>query len=92
VGVIGALAVGGGTGAAIGTHVGHTARAMSREDLKTLGEVLDRGAAGLVVFYGPELADRVTTGITRSTSHAFTTTDLSAEEVAARMRAAQLAT
>jgi uncharacterized membrane protein len=91
IGILGALAVGGATGAAIGTHAGHTARAMSREDLKTLGEVLDSGDAGLVVFYGPDMADRVTAGVTRATAKAFATTDLSAEQIAAEIRDAQAA-
>jgi hypothetical protein len=91
IGILGALAIGGAAGAAIGTHAGHTARAMSREDLKTLGEVLDSGAAGLVVFYGPDMADRVSTGVSRATARASATTDLSAEQIAAEVRQAQAA-
>jgi uncharacterized membrane protein len=89
IGILGALAIGGATGAAIGTHAGHTARAMSRADLKSLGDVLDSGDAGHVVFYGPDMADRVTTGVGRATNKAFTTTDLSAEQIAAEIREAQ---
>ncbi|WP_028066788.1 DUF1269 domain-containing protein [Solirubrobacter soli] len=91
IGILGALAIGGATGAAIGTHAGHAARAMSREDLKTLGEVLDSGEAGLVVFYGPDMADRVSTGVSRATTRASATTDLSAEQLAAEIRQAQAA-
>jgi uncharacterized membrane protein len=89
IGILGALAIGGATGAALGTHAGHTARTMSRDDLKTLGEVLDSGDAGLVVFYGPDMADRVTTGVGRATSTSFVSTDLSAEQVAAEIRDGQ---
>src|SRR5436309_656517 len=69
VGIAGALAVGGGAGAALGVVAGHAESALSRDDLKTLGEVLDRGAAGLVVVYGPDMADRVHTSIERAKNH-----------------------
>jgi uncharacterized membrane protein len=89
VGILGALAVGGGAGAALGAVAGHAASALSRDDLKTLGEVLDRGSAGLVVVYGPDMVDRVDTGVTRSTSHVSTTTNISPEQLAADVQAAQ---
>jgi uncharacterized membrane protein len=89
VGILGALAVGGGAGAALGAVAGHAASALSRDDLKTLGEVLDRGAAGLVVVYGPDLADRVLTSVDRATSTVSTTTNISPEQLAADVRAAQ---
>ena len=53
VGIIGALAVGGGAGAALGALAGHAASGMTRDDLKALGEVLDSGDAGLVVRLRP---------------------------------------
>ena len=59
VGIIGALAVGGGAGAALGAVTGHAHSAMNRDDLKTLGEVIDKGHAGLIVVYAPEMADQV---------------------------------
>ena len=64
VGIIGALAVGGGAGAALGALAGHAASGMTRDDLKALGEVLDSGDAGLVVVYGPDMVDRVSTSVT----------------------------
>jgi uncharacterized membrane protein len=88
VGILGALAVGGGAGAALGALAGHAARALSRDDLKALGEVLDRGDAGLVVVYGPDMADRVAAGVTGATSKTQTTTDISAEQLAAEIREA----
>ena len=39
---------------------------MRREDLTTLGEVLDEGDAGLVVVYSADMADRVNASITRA--------------------------
>ena len=89
VGIIGALAVGGGAGAALGAVAGHAHSAINRDDLKTLGEVLDRGTAGLVVVYGPDMNDRVITGIERATSHVSTTTNISADQLAADVMAAQ---
>lgn len=87
VGILGALAVGGGAGATIGVLAGHASRGLSRDDLKLLGEVLDRGDAGLLVVYGPDMADRVTTGVSRATSTTFATTDLSVERIAAELGA-----
>jgi uncharacterized membrane protein len=89
VGIIGALAVGGGAGAAFGAVAGHAASAISRDDLKALGEVLDRGDAGLVVFYGPDMADRVTTSIRAATATVRATTDVSLDALAEEMRAAE---
>jgi uncharacterized membrane protein len=89
VGILGALAVGGGSGAAIGALAGHAARMLSRDDLKRLGEVLDRGAAGLVVVYGPDMADRVLTGVERATGKVSTTTNIAADQLAADVLAAE---
>jgi uncharacterized membrane protein len=90
IGILGALAAGGGTGAALGALAGHAARALSRDDLKLLGEVLDRGDAGLVV-YGPDMADRVATSVTRASSKLNANTNVSVEELAAEVQAAQAA-
>jgi uncharacterized membrane protein len=63
VGILGALAVGGGAGAALGHMAGHASNGMSREDLTALGQVLDEGEAGLVVAYASEMADRVNASV-----------------------------
>jgi uncharacterized membrane protein len=91
IGILGALAAGGGAGAALGALAGHAARALSRDDLKLLGEVLDRGDAGLVVVYGPDMADRVATSVTRASSKVNATTNVSTEQLAEKVRAAQAA-
>src|SRR3954452_14018907 len=91
VGIIGALAVGGGAGAALGALAGRTASALSRDDLKLLGEVWGRGEAGLVVVYGPGLAYRVMASVTRATSSVRRITDLSVEQLAEDLRAAEAA-
>ena len=62
---------------------------MKREDLKALGEVLDRGDAGLVVVYPPDMADRVTTSLKTATSKVHATAGISGEQLAAEVRAAE---
>ena len=89
VGILGALAAGGGAGAARGAVAGHASGAMSRDDLKALGEILDRGDAGLVVVYPPEMADRVSTSVTAASSKVHATAGITGEELAADVRAAE---
>jgi uncharacterized membrane protein len=89
VGILGALLVGGGAGAALGAVAGHAASALSRDDLKALGEVLDEGDAGLVVVYGPDMADRVITSVRRARRTVRRSADVSLEELAAQVRAAR---
>jgi len=89
VGIIGALAVGGGAGAALGAVAGHTAGSMSRDDLKALGEVLDEGDAGLVVVYPRDMADRVTAAVTKARNKVHASAGISGDELAAEVRAAK---
>lgn len=86
VGILSALAVGGGAGAALGAVAGHASTGMRREDLMALGEVLDEGDAGLVVVYSADMADRVAAGVTRARRTVQATTTLSAAQLAAEMR------
>lgn len=83
VGIVSALAVGGGAGAAIGALTHRAASGISRDDLKSLGEVLDRGHAGLVIAYGPDMVDRAPASLTRATSTVRATTDVDLDELAA---------
>jgi uncharacterized membrane protein len=85
VGILGALAVGGGAGAALGALAGRAHTGMRREDLMTLGQVLDEGDAGLVVVYAADMADRVGASVTRAIRTVRATTTLSAEQLAAKM-------
>jgi uncharacterized membrane protein len=66
-------AVGGGLlaattarGAILGAVAGHAAAAMSRHDLKELGEHLDAGTAGLVVVAVSDMAVKVETAMKRA--------------------------
>ncbi len=89
VGIVSALAIGGGSGAAIGALTHRAASGITREDLKALGEVLDQGHAGVVVVYGPDMADRVSSTIKLATSRVRATTDVSSEQLAADLREAE---
>jgi uncharacterized membrane protein len=86
VGILSALAVGGGAGAALGAFAGHASTGLRREDLMTLGEVLDEGDAGVVVVYSADMADRVGAGFGRARRTARATTTLTAAQLAAEMR------
>ena len=86
VGILGALAVGGGAGAALGAVTGRASTGMRREDLMTLGQVLDEGDAGLVVVYAADMADRVASSVTKASRSVHATTTLSAEQLAAELR------
>lgn len=85
VGILGALAVGGGAGAALGAMAGHASRGMSREDLTTLGQVLDEGEAGLVVVYSADMADRVSAGIGPARLTVRKTTSVTAEQLSSEL-------
>jgi uncharacterized membrane protein len=89
VGILGALAVGAGSGAALGAVAGHAGGALSREDLKALGEVLDQGDAGLVVVYPPEMADRMWDSVSGASSTVHAEAGITGEQLAADVRAAE---
>jgi uncharacterized membrane protein len=91
VGIIGALTVGGGAGAAIGAVSGHVSGGMNRDDLKQLGEVLDEGRAGLIVVYAANLADQVAANIKAANRLVAAETDMAADELAREIKAAEAA-
>jgi len=86
VGILGALAVGGGAGAAIGAVAGHAAGGMNRTDLKELGETLDAGTAGLIVVYETNLADQVKANIKAANRIISKATDMEADQLAADLK------
>jgi uncharacterized membrane protein len=53
-------------GAILGAVAGHAAAGMSREDLKELGESLDKGEAGLVVVGVTDMEARIEESMRRS--------------------------
>ena len=89
VGILGALAVGGGAGAAIGAVAGHAAGGMKRDDLKELGETLDAGTAGLIVVYETNLADQIAANIKAADRVISKATDMQADQLAADLKKAQ---
>ena len=89
VGILGALTVGGGAGAAIGAVSGHVAGGMRRDDLKELGDVLDEGNAGLIVVYATNMADQVAANIKAANRMVSKATDMAADELAREIKAAE---
>jgi uncharacterized membrane protein len=63
VALVGGLVVGGAAGAALGAVTGHVSEGLDRDDLKELGEVLDKGRAGLIIVYESNLADQIVANI-----------------------------
>ncbi len=89
VGILGALTVGGGAGAAIGAVAGHAAGGMSRSDLKEVGEMLDAGTAGLIVVYETNLADQIRANIKAADRIVSKATGMEADQLAADLKKAQ---
>ncbi len=92
VGIVGALTVGGGAGAAIGAVSGHVSGGMRRDDLKELGEVLDEGQAGLIVVYATNIADQVVANIKAANRIVSKATDMAADDLAREIKDAQTTT
>jgi len=86
VGILGALAVGAGGGAAIGAVAGH-----ARTDLKELGETLDDGTAGLLVVYEANLAEQVAANVKAANKVLAKETDMAADQLAEDLRQADKA-
>lgn len=87
VGLLGALAVGGGAGAAIGAVTGHVKGGMDDTDLKGLGEVLEQGQAGLIVVYATNMADQVAANIKAVNKFVSKEIDANADELARQLQA-----
>ena len=89
VGILGALTVGGGAGAAVGAVSGHVSAGMDRGDLKELGEVLDEGEAGLIVVYATNMADQIAANIKAANRWVAKATDMAADELAEEIKEAE---
>ena len=88
VGLLGALAVGGAGGAAIGAVTGHIRGGMDNSDLKELGAVLDQGQAGLIVVYATNMADQVAANIKAVNRFVSKEIDANADELAKQLQEA----
>jgi uncharacterized membrane protein len=91
IGLLGGLAVGGGAGAAIGAVTGHVKGGMDNTDLKALGEVLDKGRAGLIVVYATNMADQIAANIKAVNKFVSKEIDANADELARQLHKAQSA-
>ena len=50
-------------GVGVGAVTGHLKGGMSNDDLRQLGDVLEKGEAGLIVIYATNMADQVVANI-----------------------------
>ena len=89
VGILGALAVGGGAGAAIGAVSGHASGGMERDDLKEVGQVLDDGQAGLIAVYATNMADQIAQNIKTANRIVSKATDMQADALAEELKNAE---
>jgi uncharacterized membrane protein len=89
IGIWGALAAGGAGGAAIGGIAGHFQTGIKRGDLKEMGDVLDKGTAGLIVVYQANVADQVSALIKAENRFVSQVVDASADQIAAEIRQAE---
>ena len=89
IGIVGALTVGGGAGAAIGAVSGHVHGGMKRGDLKELGDVLDEGDAGLIVVYATNMADQIAANIKAANRWVSAVTEMEADELAQEIKDAE---
>jgi len=88
IGLLGGLAVGGGAGAVIGAVTGHVKGGMDNSDLKALGDVLDKGQAGLIVVYATNMADQVAANIKAVNKFVSKEIDANADELAKQLQEA----
>lgn len=91
IGLVGGLVVGGGAGAAIGAVTGHIKGGMRDQDLRSLGEVLQQGQAGLIAVYATNMADQVAANIKAVNRHVSEQIDANADELARQLKAGGVA-
>ena len=85
------LAVGAAAGAGIGAVAGHIKGGMKDSDLKKLGEVLDKGDAGLVAIYATNMADQVAKSIKAEDRYVSEAMDADADALAKQIEEAEKA-
>jgi uncharacterized membrane protein len=89
IGLAGGLVAGGGAGAAIGAVTGHVKGGMKDDDLKQLGEVLEKGEYGLIAVYATNMADQVAANIKAVNRFVSDEIDAKADELAEQIKAAE---
>ena len=85
----GGLLAGGAAGATIGALKGHVEGGMDNEDLKRLGEVLDRGQAGLLAVYATNMADQIAASVKAENRFVSKAIDAEADELAKQIKEAE---
>lgn len=86
IGLAGGLLAGGAAGSAIGAVSGHMKGGMKDEDLKQLGEVLEKGRFGLVAVYATNMADQIAANIKAVNRYVSAEIDASADQLAAELK------
>jgi uncharacterized membrane protein len=89
IGLVGGMVAGGGAGAAIGAVTGHMKGGMDDDDLKALGETLDKGKAGLIAVYAVNMADQIAASIKAENKFISKEIDARADELAEQIKASQ---
>ena len=89
IGIVGGLAVGGGAGAMIGAVTGHVKDGLDDADLKQLGDVLNKGQAGLVAVYAVNMADQIVASIKAQDRYVSKELEANADELAKQLKAAE---
>src|SRR5262245_4047317 len=91
IGLVGGMVAGGGVGAAAGAVKGHMQGGMDDDDLKALGETLNKGKAGLIAVYAVNMADQIAASIKAENRFISKEIDARADELAAQIKASQAA-
>lgn len=89
IGLLGGMAVGAGAGASIGAVTGHMKGGIKDEDLKQLGEVLNKGQAGLIAVYATNMADQIAASIKAENRFVSSEIDARADELARQIKEAE---
>ncbi len=89
VGLLGGLVIGGGAGAAIGAVTGHVKGGLDNDDLKQMGQVLQKGQAGLIAVYPADMAERVAASIKAQDKFVSKELEADADELAKQIKAAE---
>jgi uncharacterized membrane protein len=73
----------------IGAVTGHVKGGLDDADLKQLGEVLNKGQAGLIAVYAVNMADQIAASIKAQNRYVSKEIDANADELAKQLKAAE---
>jgi uncharacterized membrane protein len=83
------LGVGAAVGAGVGAVAGHMSGGLKKSDLEQLGEVLEKGTAGLIVIYATNMADQVAASLKAEDRFVSDAIDADADELAKQIQEAE---